>query len=268
MKAYDLWYDRGGEISTAPFGRGERRPLPVGVPQGWIGSAGPGIDPATWPRGPLSGWPMFHVITLWLPPEYRRRGPAYPGISFFQGEGDAVVPMDANATPPGADPFLRDVAAAVDHPMLQRCVDIIDGQFALIWLTEAELARGPVEPPADTRSGADHEGSDEGPNAWDIREPTVDVWLLERNDPQAGLAPNTRGVGGYREPYHLKPTPAWVDEVRARDHLGGTAFPVQALPEGLTPYYLEIAEVPGANFGGDGSAQIDLESGVFDWACG
>ena len=45
------------------------------------------------------------------------------------------------------------------------------------------------------------------------------------------------------------------------------AFPLQALPEGLTPYYLEIEEISGMNFGG-GNAQLDLESGVFDWACG
>ncbi len=49
-------------------------------------------------------------------------------------------------------------------------------------------------------------------------------------------------------------------------NLGGTAFPVQAMPEGLTPYYLEIDEIAGLNFG-SGSCQIDLESDTFDWAC-
>lgn len=60
----------------------------------------------------------------------------------------------------------------------------------------------------------------------------------------------------------------WALALEGRDgHLGGTAFPYQALPEGLTPYYLEFWEFGGLNFGG-GSAQLDLESEVFDWACG
>lgn len=60
----------------------------------------------------------------------------------------------------------------------------------------------------------------------------------------------------------------WALALEGRDgHLGGTAFPYHALPEGLTPYYLEFWEFGGLNFGG-GSAQLDLESEVFDWACG
>lgn len=46
----------------------------------------------------------------------------------------------------------------------------------------------------------------------------------------------------------------------------GTVFAVQALPDGLTGYVLELEELEHVNFGG-GNAQIDLESGAFDWAC-
>ena len=44
-------------------------------------------------------------------------------------------------------------------------------------------------------------------------------------------------------------------------------LPVQSLQDGFTPFYLELDELPGMNLGW-GSAQIDLESDAFDWACG
>ena len=56
-------------------------------------------------------------------------------------------------------------------------------------------------------------------------------------------------------------------EVHGRSHLCGTCIPVQAMPEGLTPFFLELEDgVGNANFGG-GNMQLDLVSGVFDWAC-
>lgn len=39
------------------------------------------------------------------------------------------------------------------------------------------------------------------------------------------------------------------------------------MPKGLTEYVLEFDEPGPVNFGG-GRAQLDLESRVFDWACG
>lgn len=263
MKAYDLWYELGDEITTTPGRKSDPQPKPASAPDGWIGSAGPGIDPRTWPRGPLTGLPMFHAVTLRLPLEYQRRGPGFPGIAFFQGEGQFAE--QSLPTGPG-DPFFEDLAAAHEHPTQQLLTDIIDGRFALLWLTEEELAAGPTAPPRDVRRPGEHGPDDEGPNAWDESAPTIALWLLERPDPQAGLAPNRDGEGGYKEGY-AEPIGDWEDPIYGRDHLGGTAFPVQALPDGLTPYYLELNELPGLNFGG-GNAQIDLESGVFDWACG
>lgn len=38
------------------------------------------------------------------------------------------------------------------------------------------------------------------------------------------------------------------------------------MPDCLTPYYLELEDFAGLNFG-TGAAQLDLESDTFDWAC-
>lgn len=264
MLAYDLLFENPDTDTVLrdparPQGRGGPLPRPTEAPAGWIGSAGPGIAPEAWPRGPLTGLPMFHVLTLALPPEFRRRGEEFPAIAFFQGEGQFAEETDEDDV--DDDPFLADVEAAVEHPQHTILTDIIDGQFALIWLTEQEFLAGPTAPPADTRRPGEHEAEDEGPNAWDELHPTLKVWLTERPDPNAGLVPSEDETeGGYR------PAAEWAGELSGRCHLGGTVMPVQALPEGLTPYFLELEETPGTNYGG-GNLQLDLESGVFDWAC-
>lgn len=237
---------------------------------GWIGTNGPAIDRALWPRGPLTGLPMLHAFTIELPEEYRRRGPDYPAIAFFQGEGQfAEEDEESRPDAESGDPFLRQWAEAREHPMLERREDVIDGQFAFIWLTAEEFRGGPTPPPEDVRREGEHGDDDEGPNAWDTPVEHETAWLADREDPNAGLAPNESGADGYElrfesDPFAVKP---WADALWKFDHLGGTAFPVQALPEGLSPYYLEFGEFGGLNFGG-GTAQLDLETDVFDWACG
>lgn len=263
MLAYDLLFENPGadtalHDAARPLRPGGTVAKPDQTPNGWIGSAGPGIPPATWPRGPQTGLPMFHVLTLALPPEYRRRGEEFPAIAFFQGEGQFAGAMDRNDAD---DPFVRDLAGAVEHPQQTILTDIIDGKFALIWLTAEEFLAGPTAPPTETRRPGEHVAEDEGPNAWDEVHPTRDVWLVERTDPNTGLTPSEDETDeGYR------PASDWSDELAGRSHLGGTVMPVQALPEGLTPYFLELEETPGTNYG-SGNLQLDLESGVFDWAC-
>ncbi|WP_051209029.1 hypothetical protein [Propionicicella superfundia] len=267
-RAYDIWFGIDDGLVAEEPTSSQGVAAPDRAPDGWVGSAGPGIAPEAWPRGSSTGLPMFHAITLRLPAEYRRRGPGHPGIAFFQGEGqfaEQFVPTGPD------DPFATDIAHAGPHAMLTRLTDVIDGQFALLWLTEEELAAGPTLPPPDSRHPGEHAATDEGPNAWDEQQPTVPVWLLERDDPNAGLAPvEEPGEGSaYQDRWNaagddLHP---WAQHL-APCHLGGTCFPTQWMPEGLTPWYLELVELPGLNFGGDGSAQIDLESDVFDWACG
>lgn len=201
---------------------------------------------------------MFHVLTLALPPEYRRRGEEFPAIAFFQGEGQFAEETDRDDA---EDPFLIDLASAAEHPQQTILTDIIDGKFALIWLTADEFLAGPTAPPADTRRPGEHVAQDEGPNAWDEVHPTRDVWLVERIDPNTGRTPSEDETDeGYR------PASDWSDDLAGRCHLGGTVMPVQALPEGLTPYFLELEETPGTNYG-SGNLQLDLESGTFDWAC-
>jgi hypothetical protein len=116
-----------------------------------------------------------------------------------------------------------------------------------------------------------HADESEGHNAWDNVEPTTDIWLIPRPDRNAGRTPRESwaepdGTNGYVNPWDGGGLADWAEPLFGRCHLGGTAFPVQAMPEGLTPWYLELEEIAGVNFGG-GNAQIDLDSEVFDWAC-
>lgn len=234
--AFDLWFASGDGIARHPGAVAVAvAPRPASATAGWIGSAGPGIDSSTWPRGTQTGLPMFHALTLLLPPAFRRQGPDFPAVAIFQGEGQFATARVAGA----GDPFDADVAGSRDHPQLQRRTDVIDGQFALVWLTQAEFDAGPTAPPGDTRRPGEHTATDEGPNAWDVLEPTLEVWLLDRLDPNAGQAPvepldaaETRGyVSPLGEDFDLA---QWAEEL-APSHLGGTCLPVQGLAEGFTP---------------------------------
>ncbi|GGK70056.1 hypothetical protein [Nocardia camponoti] len=268
MKAYDLGFgDSADKLAETPGG--EPLVLKAAVRSGWVGSDGPAIDPATWPRGPVTGLPMMHALTLALPADYQRRGAQYPAIAFFQGEGQFANPADqVEADAESPDPVLRDLASTRVHPQLQLMHDEIGGVFALVWLTAAEYAAGPVAPPADVREEGTPASTDGGTNAWDNTSPTIGIWLAERDDPNVGIPPvEYDPYTSYKDPLtDDSGWEPWAEPLFGRSHLGGTAFPVQALPEGLTQFYLEIEEVGGLNLGG-GIAQIDLESGVFDWAC-
>lgn len=83
------------------------------VPAGRIGPVGPGIAPQQWPRDPTTGMPMMHVVTLWLPEHFRRRGPDLPGIALFQGAGEAFVPLPDN---PGSCRSVRHRPAPPSRP--------------------------------------------------------------------------------------------------------------------------------------------------------
>ncbi|MFG6445663.1 hypothetical protein ACFXQA_10385 [Microbacterium sp. P07] len=268
--AYDLLFATADE-NTASYRVGGPPSVdrPATAPSGWIGSQGPAIGEARWPRGPLTGLPMFHILTLRLPDEWHAHNLGFPAFALFQGEGQFAEEGDADP----ADPFVVQLAASAPHPTLTLHEDIIGGAFALVRLDEAEWAGGPTPPPVDVRREGEHAPDDEGPNAWDDLHPTVSVWLAERPDPNAGLAPveaiGAAAEGPYRQP--LGPDYVYADWALAifdRAHLGGTAFPVQGVPAGLGPWYLEIPELPGMNIGGDGILQLDLAAPLLDWACG
>lgn len=270
MKAFTLLFGEDPTRLHAEPGRDENsRSVPDAERAGWLGSDGPQLGNA-WPLSPVTRLPMAHIFTIRLPRDYQRKGPDFPAIAFYAGEGqfadeDASPTADAGSN----DPFLVWLASAIDHPQLQLREDIIGGAFALVWLTEAEFEAGPGHPPIDVRREGEWDATDEGLNAWDYRYPVTSVWLADRIDPNAGRAPvETPDEGdGYESPFtdNFEFT-AWAEPLWGLSHLGGTAFPVQAMPEGLTPYYLEIDEIAGLNFG-SGSCQIDLESDTFDWAC-
>lgn len=259
MRAYNLHF-QGTNVAVAP--------PDDAVEIGWIGTNGPGIDASQWPRGTKTGLPMLHGFTIRLPEEYQRRGPEYPGLAFFQGEGQFATAFEREE----GDPFVQQLNESQDHPMLQRREDYVGGQFGFIWLTEAELTAGPKAPPVDVRRVGEHRSDDEGPNAWDNPVAYGVVYRSDRNDPNTGKAPTEPEVGGYLSPDDFdgptQPLAEWANELYlAEGHLGGTAFPYQGMPEGLTPYYLEFWDFGELNFGG-GLCQLDLESDTFDWACG
>lgn len=270
--AWNLLFATENGVAPRPGGSATFQ-TPTYAPSGWVGHEGPGIAWQYWPRSAATGLPMMHVITLVLPAEYRRKGEQYPAISFFAGEGQfAPEPIQGDGS--SADPFLRDLAAAIEHPALHRRRDLIDGEFALLWLSVEEVAAGPTAPSPDLRAAGTWTDDSEGCNAWDERAPRADVWLVPRTDPNAGIVPqefsdDEPAIAGYSNPFDAQSNfQPWAEPLLGMSHLGGTTFPVQGLPDGLTPWYLELEEIVGLNFGGDGNAQIDLESDTFDWACG
>lgn len=292
MLAYDLAF--GPSPDQLSWHADHRRPgeavkMPDARQAGWTGSAGPSIPVESWPRGSTTGLPMWHALTLELPEDYRARGEELVGIAFFQGQGQFAEEDEAvSAALAGvldedeADPFLRQLAetAGREHPQLVRLEDEIGGGFAVIWLTREELEGPRTAPPADPRAPGERTADDEGPNAWDSRGPEHLVWIGEQvGDVNAGRVPEERygepgdGPDAYREPeYELTGDPehdAWVTFIATAGngcHLGGTCYPMQAMPD-LSPRYLELQEFGALNFGG-GTAQYCLESDVFDWACG
>ncbi|MEJ7651459.1 MAG: hypothetical protein WKF57_20810 [Nakamurella sp.] len=270
MKAYDLGFgmDPGALQTNTLYGD----PLPGdgAVQAGWTGFWGPAIENRQWPRSSITGLPMSHALTLHLPADYQRRGPDLPVISFFTAGNftESLPPAPLVPDSRSSDPYLRELAGLRPHPGTTILTDITDGQFALIWLSDKEFTAGATAPPADVRRPGEHL-YDDGAQLWgpESEAPDDSVWLVERADPNAGRTPREDDSPDYQSRYtadfELRP---WATPLFGRSHLGGTTFHVQYLPEALTPYYLELEEIGGLNFG-TGNAQIDLESGVFDWAC-
>lgn len=193
-----------------------------------------------------------------------------PGVAYFMG-GEGIAPCESVGTD---DPFMVDVEASSDHPQMARKTDRVAYDFALIWLTEAELASGPTPPPPDTRRPGEHPAPQGSSNAWD--EPigpfpwdphaTRWVYLAERvGDPNAGVAPSDPQPGStYRSPWTNKDL--FDSLVMCDDHLGGTtkAGSGTSLPTALTPWYLELATPTwNVDYGNRETHLIDLESDAF-----
>lgn len=240
-------------------------PIPTTPHHGWFGTSGPAIAWEHWPRSTHSGLPLVHVLTLLLPRSFQQRGGAFPGIAYFTESGehfDPILQRDSGSD----DPFLVDLARAVDHPQLDRRDDPLGSEHALIWLTVDEVLGGPVAPLADTRRAGEHVRRGVR-NAWDHTRSIGRIWLVPREDPNAGLPladplrANTGG-DGFRSPWNRErhEFEPWAQQLERYSHLGGTAFPGNTIDvDGFSPWYLELEEVGDVNFGG-GNVQIDLAS--------
>ena len=260
MKRYDLEVDRKGR-------------------DGWFGGRPPGIKSTQWPRSRNTGLPMVHVLTLTLPPDYRRKGPEYEGIALFQAhdveasEVDGVAEvLDGTRTISGKDDaFFAEIAKAASgkHPT-ERVWTEPDIGFALLWLTAEELAGKPARLPREIR----HEDVEEEPCAWDAEADRERIRLCVVDDPNTGKAPRELMEGeAAREneyvPYFTMAEPLQQRLGYAKNHLGGTFTPPGNLdiPAGMTPYVLELNDVAGANLAG-GGLLLDLEAETLCWAGG
>jgi hypothetical protein len=123
---------------------------------GWVFGLPPGITPDQWPLDPISGYPLMHGFTVKIPEDYRVHGPEIVALSFFatatdQNEGGAHKRDDLHAAVTNADgpppdnrhlmPFWKQAKSR--HPRLHRMSDILDYEYAVILLTEAEFS-GPL----------------------------------------------------------------------------------------------------------------------------
>ncbi len=127
---------------------------------GWVFGLPPGITLEQWPLDPISGYPLMHGFTVKLPEDYRVHGPDIVALSFFatatdQNDGGArkrddlyAAVTDADAPSPGnpdLHPFWK--SAKARHPRLHRMSDILDYEYAVILLTEAEFSGPLCQPP-------------------------------------------------------------------------------------------------------------------------
>lgn len=227
----------------------------TGARAGWLYGTPPSVTAAEWPRHAEGGFPLAHAFTLELPEAYRvrraRSGAAFVALSFFHpgnAEAVGVEPVEGVAelfADPDADvdetPLLAAVRAHAralatppsDERLVHTFVDVLGHTHAVVFHTEASYRGGRAELPA--------ERGDE-----DLFAEIFETF----GEPEAPL--NLAAAGERREVQLGRPLhPMQGDEA------------VRAM--GL--FVMELsADVGGANFG-DGTAQLDLESGAFDWAC-
>ena len=272
------------------------RPADRARDHGWVFGLPPGISSEQWPLDPVTGFPLMHGFTLKLPDDYRVHGEDIVAVSFF-----ATAPDHNDGGAPD-DPEIREaVAARPAHPRLSRMTDILDYEYAALLLTKAEYEGAFAAPPAplplataDRPRWLDVGGASAffeaaapyakkmfaaQPRA-DLSETRAIALVPRATDPNAGKAPQDphfpRTPPSDYQPYYYfvggVPSPEnyrlhdWARD-HARDHLGGTMRPCQAVPE-MSPFYIEFEEYFGGyNFGG-GNAQLDFKDMKFDWACG
>lgn len=216
---------------------------------GWEYGTPPGLSQDEWPRHETTGMPLAHGFTVRVPEAYRAKGPAYVALSFFHpadteacgGENDrvaAVLAGEALDEDEEDDPYFLALTrhlGARETPspdrIVETFVDMLGHTHALVWHTEASASAPRCDRPTE-----------QPPEGIDVEA------FIEADEPASPLFATTK---------------------RHRIQFGRPLHPMQshgALNEmGLLVLELKTG-VGGVNFG-DGTGQIDLETGVLDWAC-
>ena len=283
---------------------------------GWCYGLPPGIRQNQWPLSPFDGHPMQPCFTLRIPGQYRAKGHDYIALSMFADqqhdeprEVRAVADYLAASTPDRpADPDWLPFWSYKQnrHPMEFRMKDVIDHNFAAIWLTAAELSGPLCQPPRFTGNpllranppppwiskGAARAAFDfQVGHFASVDEIAQKHWYrlfghvpdighcayaiaasVREGDPNVGKPPRDTHrhpdeLGAYVTPDSDAAGPLDLVRLSGRNHLGGTMFPSQWTPR-FSPTYLEFEQhFGGFNFGG-GNAQLDLETMTLQWACG
>jgi hypothetical protein len=283
---------------------------------GWCYGVPPGITESQWPLSRCDGFPMQPCFTLKLPEQYRTRGADYIELTMFADQqhdepseiGTIADYLGASASERPGDPNLLPywIYRQNRHPMEFLMKDIIDHNFAVIWLTAAEFAGPLCQPPRLTANallrnnppppwlekGSARAAFDLNVGSYDsVDELAKKYWYrlfgrvpeighrayaigvsAREGDTDVGRPPRDRllhkdELGDYVAPYSKDAEAFDLARLSGRNHLGGTMFPCQWTPK-FSATYLEIEEhFGGFNFGG-GNGQLDLESMEFDWACG
>ncbi|GAB3153726.1 hypothetical protein GCM10027290_47060 [Micromonospora sonneratiae] len=258
VEAFDIW--TGDDIADEAGDRPWR-------PAGWADPAGPGIDVRTWPRSPRTGQPMIHCFTLWLPEAYRRRGPDLVAVSVFQWNDDCyfkepLPEVEAAFAGRRVDvvqpdhPFWAELAESRRHPQLQLADDGVASLVAMVWLNETELNGPRVARPTAAPEFADGEAETMHlRQRYGVFGP---LWLVTRDDPNAGVAPVPFPEDGG----------AYVDvpdrwDIFHDEHLGGSDMCPDGVREGLSPWYIEVNRLGGLSHGGDQDLALDLDARAF-----
>ena len=252
--------------------------------QGWAFGRPVGITTDQWPRSRINGLPMAHLWTILVPEAYRAKGKDLVAISLFQADDsfedrvDGIEDMITNLTEVNnidAEDFWASLSDYANHRHPQEIYlkDIIGGGWALIWLTEAEfLGKSTPLPNKENSIYPDYEIEEWGSTCFVKDEPAQFIQHVVRiDDPNIGKMldewPDEDDENAYISMFSEKGEMLNLDRFHAKNHFGGTANPIQGMPE-FSPFYIEFEETLGdANMGG-GNGQIDLLNNEFDWACG
>lgn len=244
--------------------------------QGWCFGVPTGIVPTQWPRSRVNGLPMAHIFTCWVPAEYRTKGEGLVAVALFQADDHAADTVDgvAEADEADAGPFWASLLAYAtgQHPQEIYLEDILDGGWALLWLTEAEF-RGPAAAPPAAEAGIfpDYDGEDGG-SAYAAHEPARFVQLVAREaDPNVGKAvsryPDEKAPDAYIPMGSEKGQALGLEEMPwSCTHFGGTFSPSYQGEPDISPFYLEFDESAGGANLATGVAQIDLLNDTLDWS--